>query len=201
MTATARFAAIVTLVLAASGCRVHIVGDSTAWLVQGYAAQEGYVITGSPTPSCGYTTFNGLRRSPDNPPSTGYVMCTIDWVGADEPDAPDDVIFAFVSIHDAMCSTIDGCLPVDASVYADVHAHLSSLGYPVVWVEVPLCCGPLLHDRIAELNAAVATELGCTLVPGSVRVAPTWDGLHYLPDGGKLVGARLALLATNPPAC
>lgn len=197
-----RFHTAVLLVLASlvlSGCKIHLVGDSTAWLVQAYAVEQGYVITGSPEPGCGFTTINGNRVTPGG--TGGYPMCTIDWANADLPDDPDDVIFSFVSIHDAMCSTVDGCEAIDAGPYQAAHTHLLATGYPVVWVETPPLGSQALRDRIDELNAAVAAELDCALVPSGVRVAPTWDGIHYVQEGGLMVAVRLAALAENPPIC
>lgn len=177
---------------------MHIVGDSTAALVQLAAANNGILISGSPVPGCGYTEINGDRSHPD----TGgtYGACLTDWNGS-VPDAADDVIIAFVSIHDAMCSSLDGCVALDVRNYGVAHTQLSALGYPVVWVATPMSGGPLLRNRIAELNAAVSAELGCELEPASVREAEMYDGLHYTQTGADLVGARLALIAENPTPC
>jgi hypothetical protein len=180
-----------------SGCNVHVVGDSSAALVLAYAAEIGITITGSQTLNCGFSAMNGNRVAPAG--SAGYAVCLIDWSAA--PDDSEDVIFAFVSIHDGMCSTIDGCLPVDATPYTDVHKDLIATGHPVVWVEVPPIGDLAFSTRLLELNADVAAKLGCTLAPYSIREAPMWDGIHYLKSGGLLVGARLVALALDPPIC
>ena len=54
--------------------------------------------------------------------------------------------------------------------------------------------GANLNHRIAQLNADVADLLGCTLVPASIRVADTIDGLHYTDRGTAVVAMRLELL-------
>ena len=151
-------------------------------------------MTGSVSPGCGFVPVNGNRIQPELlVTGSGYGSCVLDWMQSG-PDDPDDYVVGFVSVHDAMCSTVDGCLPFETDVYAEVDADLRSYGLPVYWVEVPPFGGPLMQARIDGLNAAVAAELGCALVPDDIRIAPMYDPLHYLPDGALTVGARLALL-------
>ena len=163
--------------------------------MQNYANTfEGIHMTGSATPSCGFGLLNGNRVTPSGfGTDPGYPSCVIDW-DQEDPDAPDDIIVAFVSLHDAMCSTIDGCLPFDTAAYQSAHADLVAKGYPVVWVEVEPVGDAAMQARAEGLNDAVALALGCTLVDYTIRVAATY-GRDPLPPAGRVDRRRPPLTA------
>ncbi|NNE73068.1 MAG: hypothetical protein HKN26_05340 [Acidimicrobiales bacterium] len=194
-----RVGALAFCALLSTACDVHIVGDSTAALVQ-VAAQsfEGIVMTGSAEPSCGYGHMAGGRIQP----SGGAITpdCVLDHL-ANSPDSVDDVVVAFLSVHDARCSVTNGCEPINTAVYVQAHADLLAYGNPVVWVEVPPSGDAAQQARIEDLNSSVAAALGCTLQEFDTRVAEMYDGIHYTLSGGTTVAARLAQLDAVGIAC
>ncbi len=151
---------------------VYVVGDSTM------AQVEGVTERGATEPGCGFTD---------------HAECTIPLDVAIPDDA--EVIVAAVSIWDR--GATDEQI---AAGYRAYHSQLSELA-PVVWVELPPLFGVGPNDpsypESAALNASVASALGCTLLPWTLRFAPSVDGVHYTDDGAEEVADRFADLTVE----
>ena len=164
-------ALVLAVALLASSCTYWVVGDSTMWQIE--EVNGGH---GSTMPACGFV-YNPwcVINSP-----SGVIPL--------DPPTESPVIIG-VSVNDRNATDLSG--------YSDAHAYYQAHGVPVVWVEVPP--GPLLADPSA-FNAAVAAELGCELVPFSVREAEFYDGTHYTNAGALTVAGRFETL-TAADAC
>ena len=120
---------------------------------------------------------------------------------------PESFMISLVSKNDIEACTEPFPGDWDCSVvsddYVSAHADMMAAGGPVIWVEVP----PMLNNPsdpinpiLAELNLEVSAALGCSLVPWEVRDAPTWEGVHYTPEGVDIAAAALDTLGL-PDAC
>ena len=102
----------------------------------------------------------------------------------------------------------------DLSGYRQATDRYRSLGYDVVWIEVPPAGvrydGRPLDPRLERLNDAVANHLGCDLQPWRLRDVETFgsatgdrvngDWVHPTPAGGRQIAENAAKL-TAADAC
>lgn len=74
----------------------------------------------------------------------------------------------------------------DLTGYSDAHAYYQTFGITPIWVELPTSSAvgeiPAITDP-SVFNAAVAAELGVTLIPYAIRLVATLDGLHPTVQG------------------
>jgi hypothetical protein len=153
----------------------HIVGDSTAATIHQRNSLDGLY-----SPGAGST---GSGRGYTTEAPSGTITLT-------PPDA--NVVIAFVSLWDSATFYEPGTK--DYSGYSDAHAYYVALGKTPIWVAMASSPGYITDPTdLATYNAAIATELGVTLVDASIRVAEYSDTIHYTVQGAQDVVDRLAL--------
>jgi len=174
----------------------HILGDSTATVInqRNNFAGDYTAGPGSTQSGAGYTVEAPTARIPLTPPG-----------------AP--IVVGFVSLWDSVNFYDPGVR--DFSGYSEAYDYYASFGVEQVWVEAqflyPAFGGDITNlTELAEFNAAIAAELGVTLVSRELRenIELQVDDLHPTVQGAKdlvdrvanLVGTRVSRLRGNSDA-
>lgn len=157
-------ALLLGFMLAATACELNVSGDSIACAILTVEDVEGFCASGY-----GWTdeAENGV------------------WITSDKWKPPvNDPHVALVSGWDRFATTFEE--------YAEYTAYVESFGVQIVWVEFATDIAAFPKSEIDILNAAVAQELGCALVPSAyMEGISRFDGIHPDPTGAEILAARL----------